>query len=113
MPREVILSSLILKQLFFNVCFSVVQRDAKGGHTVWFDISQRSLRSSRFLSRARVGLNVFNVSFYLCKPAPIHGDLTVSLNSLGDELSVLVQLKQTRRQTIDQLLLLHLAGAAE
>lgn len=56
---------------------------------------------------AGVGLNVFNVSFYLCKSAPIHGDLTVSLNSLGDEVSVLVQLKQTLWQTIGRGLLLH------
>lgn len=56
---------------------------------------------------------MFNVSFYLCKTAPIHRDLTVSVNSLGDEVSILVQLKQTRRQTIDWGLLLHLTGAAE
>lgn len=63
--------------------------------------------------RSGVGLNVFNVSFYLCKSAPIHWDSTVSLNSLGDKVSILVQLKQTWRQTIDQGLLLHLAGAPE
>lgn len=51
--------------------------------------------------------------FHLCKSAPIHRDLTVSLNSLGDEVSALVQLKQTWRQTIEQGLLLHLAEAAE
>lgn len=53
------------------------------------------------------------MSFYSYKSVPIHGDLTVSLNSLGDEVSVLVQLKQTWYQTIDQGLLLHLAEAAE
>lgn len=63
--------------------------------------------------RAGVGLNVFNVSFYLCKSAPIHGDLIVSVDSLGDEVSILVQLKQTWRQTIDPALPLHLAEAAE
>lgn len=63
--------------------------------------------------RAGAGLNVFNVSFYLCKSAPILWDLTVSLNSLGDEVSILVKLKQTWRQTIDEGLLLHVAEAAE
>lgn len=51
--------------------------------------------------------------FYLCKSAPIHADLTASLNSLGDEVSFLPQLKQTCRQTIGWSLLLHLAEAAE
>lgn len=60
-----------------------------------------------------MGLNVFNVSFYLCKTAPIQRDLTVSVNPLGDEVSILVQLKQTWHQTIDWALLLHLTGAAE
>lgn len=62
---------------------------------------------------AGVGLNVFNVSFCLCKSASIHRDLIVSLNSLGDEVSILVQLKQTWRQTMDSPLPLHLAEAAE
>lgn len=44
--------------------------------------------------RAGVSLNVFNMSFYVCKSVSIHGNLTVSLNSLGDEVSVPVQLKQ-------------------
>lgn len=56
---------------------------------------------------------MFNVYFYLCKSAPIERDFTVSLNSLGDEVSALVQLKKTWRQTIDWGLLLHLTGVAE
>ena len=84
------------------------------GHTVWFWHSARVTRGQVALClRAGAGLNVFNVSFYLCKSAPILWDLTVSLNSLGDEVSILVKLKQTWHQTIDQGLLLHLAEAAE
>lgn len=45
--------------------------------------------------RAEVGLNVFNVSFFnLCESASIHGELILSVNSLGDKVSVLLQLKQ-------------------
>ena len=51
--------------------------------------------------------------FSLCKSAPIHADLTVSLNPPGDEVSILVQLKQSWRQTIGRSPLVHLAGVAE
>ena len=51
--------------------------------------------------------------FTAVNPPPIHGDLTVSLNSLGDEVSALAKLKQTWHQTIGRGLLLHLAEAAE
>lgn len=51
--------------------------------------------------------------FGVCKSAPIHADLTVSLNPPGDEVSVLVQLKQSWHQTIGRSPPMHLARVAE
>lgn len=58
---------LYLKPVFV----SVVLREATRSQTVWFDILQRSRGQAALCLRAGVGLNVFNVSFYLYKSAPI------------------------------------------